>query len=511
MLKDELSYIDLLKNNKILESDEEDKFIFFSNLFKSKDRILVFKYSSNPIEFVHEAFLGKFFGNKMRQLLPTFTWTYGYTSCNLPFFNKDNQMISACNEKVRLPRKGEKENIGLITEYVEGLNIQDYLSKNISYEQFLSLLLVVFYSLKYANDRFRFVHWDLHHLNIIMRKLDKDNQYIYLPDEKKYIWVGNTLPTIIDFGFSSIEKDDKIYGYLDFIENGINPFYSKSPLNDVLKLIPNIVIMIYNKKSYGGPYSLSVEDLKIISTCEYIINTILGLPTKTNFKQVYNNFLMPTTSIFPNSPNINIEKFSPITIESLIQYLEDLAYQTDPNLILVKKPSKVLSCVGDNCLSETQILDDIFVNENDNITLTQFIRDMTLSKKEYDLFNKILLEYLDNILNDIIQVDEKLERKSDLTLIAVNELRLSDLRLEKIIEITKEMEEFEKVYLKALEIKNKFKDILSKNLENIKNPDKYIENYFKQSFNTHSIKGYSYDQDLIKNLLKRYNLYDTKK
>jgi hypothetical protein len=453
-----------------------------------------------------------FFGNKMREILPTFTWTYGYTSCDFPFFNNQEAMTTACSSKVKLPKKGKKENIGLITEYIEGQNLEKFYSnEDVTYEKILSLFLVVFYSLKYANDRFGFVHWDLHKYNILMRKLEKDNQYMYLPDEKKYIWVGNTLPTIIDFGFSSIEKDNKIYGFLKFFNFGMNPFYSKSPLNDVYKLIENIIGLTHNRRvsRFKDNLPLNEENL-ILEMCDNILNKLLGLPEKISYKYISPNF--DNFAIFPNSPDINIENFSSTTIDEIIQYVEVLTEKTNPKLIVKNKPSNVISCISNECLSEYDILDDIFVNENNNISLSQFIRGMKLSKEEYIIFNKVLKEYLDDIYDMIIYLKERFEEGTDYPLYAATVLRHCDLKLEKIINVTKDIKEFDEAYMKAIELKKELKNVLTQNLEDIRNPTpgkKYLHNKFFTYYNTNvDFQEEQLDKTLrsIEELLLNYDL-----
>ena len=375
MLSNESGFRDMIHDVKIYtDKDKENLIIFFSSLLNDGKKVIALKYEQE--ETLHEGIVGLLCGNKLREILPTFVWTYGFTKCDLPVFVQNKQkyeMVSACKDN---------QYIGLITEFVDGQSIYDYFDSKVSKKEFISILLVILYSLKYANELYQFVHWDLHYTNVILRKLDSEDHYIYLPNQNKYLWTGDKLPTIIDYGNSSFRYKNSTLANYTRADLGIRPDLTSSPMNDILKLFSSLFI-----KVKGNPelYPLFIK----------IYANLTGVINKQQVEKVM-DVLDDNFDYFPNFDQKNVvENALFVSIDEFIQFVESL----HPDLISNIKPNNVLSCSKHKCLSQDEIVDSIF-SRTEIQTVSEFLRvfnvkSVTSEQKKYiDLF-------LDTVVNDV--------------------------------------------------------------------------------------------------------------
>jgi hypothetical protein len=461
LLDDELGYIEMLNKSEVLKLvDKDHMIIFFSNFFQGKYKVLTFKFDED--EIIHEGFIGLNFINKVRKILPTYAWTYGFTSCNLPIFTKKNGkdlILTACTKKVN---QANNDYIGLITEYVKGETLKKYIfSQELDERRLVSTLLTILYSLKYANDMFSYVHWDLHTNNILMRELDTDDNYIYLPNENKYLWVGNKLATIIDYGFNSVMYNNQLFANVVRPDVGINPYITKSSLNDVLKLFSHIYD---NSLDY---YNLDKTDIKRKNVLKFfnskIYNTLLNAKDSTQLVD-FNNIILTNYATYPNqrissdlSKDITIDKFSKIDFIKLIEILESLF----PDLILTQTPKNVLSCNVGRCLSSEQILEETFSGLTSETSIKQLLPELLSDRENSKIIIEILRKYLDEIF-DITQKYENTPTYETLDLIFIfNELRVAEQKLEKILKVSKKLV-LKDIYNQAYYQRNVIKDLIMK-------------------------------------------------
>ena len=461
LLDDEFGYMEMLNQSQVLKLVNKDHMIiFFSHFFQGKNKVLTFKYDKDDI--IHEGFIGLFVVNRIREVLPTFSWTYGFTSCNLPIFTQKTGkdiIVTACNQKVK---QMNKDYIGLITEYVKGDTLTKFVkSPNINDKYLISSLLTICYSLKYASEMFLYTHWDLHTDNILMRELDIKNNYIYLPKEKKYLWVGDKIATIIDYGFNSAKVDNKIYGRLR-PDLGINPFISRSPLNDIFKLFVNLY------KNFLDYYFENKNDparKQLLKLFHSIYFQLVGAnPNDPNELAYFNDLIYyKNYAIFPNQrsssnpkDDITIVKFFKISFIQLIDYIEKLM----PDLIVTEKPNNVLSCVEHNCLSEKEIFNQTFSGLTSDSSLKLIIPDILNKKEDLEIIKEILNRYLD----EIFQSTEKYENirigyyNVD-TIYAFNDLRIAEEKIDKILKIT-ENKKFQDIQKRAVNQREIIKKII---------------------------------------------------
>jgi hypothetical protein len=467
VVKDEVSYYELMQTTKVLKKEKKSNFIiFFQNLFNGKNKIFSTKYEG--INTLHESIIGLMAANKVREVLPTFIWTYGITPCNMPLLKSNHRMVSGCTRPVNYKNKGDY--IGMITEYIEGETLGSFIkNKNLTEEYLYSIILSILYSSKYAYEMTGLIHWDLHTDNIQMRTLDYDDYYIYLPNEKKYLWVGGHLATIFDFGLSSMKMNGKTYGYFDFMEFGIHPKVNYSIQNDVLKFIVNL---------FDISDSMNDEEKTIVDKIYMYFTQLDTIEERNKFDSILNK----NYGIFPNGSLYNINSFTNITIDDLIQFVENMIPYDLSYLIESKQPSRVLSCNNGNCIPEVKIYEELFNGPTVDM-VTSDLKD--IDPRDVPNVKLILNKYLDAIFNAIPIAENKPLNESLDMIIDFNSIRLTQEKLNKIETVTNDIKGLEDVNERVQKIKDKVKYLIHKYYEvankSITNID---ETKFAETFDT---------------------------
>ncbi|MDC3333027.1 hypothetical protein OAV62_02185, partial [bacterium] len=118
----------------------------------------------------------------------------------------------------------------LSIEYIdESIPFSDFFTNDkIEFKILVSIIKQVLVAVIMAQTHNRFVHYDLHSNNIMMKKCDKDLTHVYTLHDGTIIRIPTYgwIPIIIDYGFS---RSDDIYG---------NPMYNSLNFSDVGFLYP---------------------------------------------------------------------------------------------------------------------------------------------------------------------------------------------------------------------------------------------------------------------------------
>ena len=99
----------------------------------------------------------------------------------------------------------------LMEEYVPGHKLSKHIKSdqlNTSSKVIYSAIKQVMAAIAIAQKRTHFTHYDLHSDNIILKKCDRDNVFLYVLDEETQILIPSMgyIPVIIDYGFSYIDS-----------------------------------------------------------------------------------------------------------------------------------------------------------------------------------------------------------------------------------------------------------------------------------------------------------------
>lgn len=400
----------------LYQEKQYHQYLMFSKLLGTDESMIVFKNDYN-YDILHEGLVGLYVINKMRRILPTYVWTYGFTSCNLPIYKKDKMVLTACNKETKfreieigddIKNIENKEYIGLITERINGIGLREYI-QNRKYrdDAIYRIILIVIISLKYAYENFKFVHWDLHIGNIMMRKSDKryiktgGNTYIKIPEGED----GDYIPTIFDFGLSSFEIDKKVYGN-----------YSQQ----------NIAIIPENGTSYTDVvkflYSMRFH-FEMNSNVKNVIDEILRLIFNEPREVI--NILNANYYVMPNMERLKGYRFTDFIKDT---YKIMMKYTKGMNLFLngddIDK-NDIISCEYNMCESIKKIEADIFNREYINS-----IYDLSLLNKDRFDINKVI-EYINEYIKIIpdINIDTELE-----DIVSGEQLIMRTIEIKNIIE-----------------------------------------------------------------------------
>lgn len=247
-------------------------------LFKSKTtRIILYQVgaeylvgkktidSMKKIEFIHEAFIGKFVLNNLLKWCPNFVFTIGY---------RDEQTIRYMYSDYNIPFEtfnllNIKETT-VLQEYIQGPTLQKFL-KTCTLKSYIEILLSLSCALIIAQTNYGFVHHDLKPWNIIVTILPEPIVIEYL------LRVGTTykiktkyIPVIIDYGKSRVVYNNVSYGIIE-------PFNMNKYIDLCMLLISTLNELLLNQKE-----NIDINDLIYISNF-LSLNKILDFQTLKNF------------------------------------------------------------------------------------------------------------------------------------------------------------------------------------------------------------------------------------
>jgi hypothetical protein len=186
----------LFLSDKDDKDDKDDKEKKYDTLHESKDTKIL-KYNNFVIkkinddenrkkQLVNEVFCGLTLINDLIKEIPNFRYTY--------FINKEQNST--------------------VSEYVEGVTLQQYINDGCSFSELIKVLLMVNLSLCVAQERFGFVHYDLYPWNIIIKKVEK-RSISYRLKHNIFKVETDIIPVIIDYGRSHVIQDNVHYGTIE--------------------------------------------------------------------------------------------------------------------------------------------------------------------------------------------------------------------------------------------------------------------------------------------------------
>lgn len=268
--------------------------------------------------FHNEYFISVYGLNFLRDIIPTFNFTY---SCH------------------------KKDNIFTIKqEYTEGILLRDFIQQ-CSNEDFLSILFQIITSLEFSQRHLLFTHYDLNEENILVEKVEKPFR---IPIGKKNYIFSNFKIKIIDFGFSTITRNTNEIlsnSYLHtFYKKGYFPFFT--PGTDQFRILSCILSIISH-----------IEDKK--QSILYILNHFFKINTEK-----YLTFLPYFKSHFYNCSVFPFIYKNPL---QLLSFLEDKKDEILNILSLTSLPLEIRGLVLDATqLSHQKDFKEIFSIEKIN-------------------------------------------------------------------------------------------------------------------------------------------------
>ena len=206
-------------NESHSENDQESYSENDQESYSENSDKVVFKFS-RYINYlpVHEYIITKSLG-EIYNYCPFFCRTYSLDNITIDshFRDKPNPFI--------IESKYPIDNIVHWMEYVEGKKLSHYIrSPNINDEIIFSIIKQVLLAILIAQKKKRFVHYDLHSNNIIIRKIDPNIVFLFVIDENTQFIVPSYgyCPIIIDYGYSYCKdlEDKTFWNTLAFTDVG---------------------------------------------------------------------------------------------------------------------------------------------------------------------------------------------------------------------------------------------------------------------------------------------------
>ena len=171
---------------------------------KGTDHLIVFKVSQyiNYLAQHEGVVMGSL--DKIRDFCPHFCGGLGVIKCSI---NPKNRKYGNPFEKT--PDNVEKD--VLLSEYLDNKATKLYShirSDNTPDSVIYSSIKQTLMAVSMAQRKCKFTHYDLHSLNIMLRKCDKDLVFLYVIDKENQFLIPTRgfYPTIIDFGFSYVDE-----------------------------------------------------------------------------------------------------------------------------------------------------------------------------------------------------------------------------------------------------------------------------------------------------------------
>ena len=167
-------------------------------------------------ENIHETYIGLKCINSLSMVCPNFSYIFGT-------YQKDGTQ-------------------NVIVEHIDGSTLGDYiLSREFNFRTFLSILLQISAALCVAQQKCSFVHYDLAPWNVMLKKLEKEEQLDYVLNLKQILrFKTDLIPVIIDFGKSHVICDDTHFGFTQM--------YKTSRIQDILTILSNCLHEILSVK-----------------------------------------------------------------------------------------------------------------------------------------------------------------------------------------------------------------------------------------------------------------------
>ena len=266
------------------------------------------KYSKAVIpkshNMMHELIIG-FILNTIRNLTPNFMYVWSGFSCNIPLqgaqivgavgavgvggsvrYNHDFNTLCENNNPNNLEAIVLAEVISTFGTFNDVLFEPLGSPKHISWTKIVQIIFLVIASLSVAQEKYNFVHGDLHGGNILIKKLLTPVNIKIKLGAHDYTINTEYIPIIIDYGLSRAEYNGILITPLRHAWNGANVYHPIAPENDqfrgdymplydVARLLQNIII---NKGAQG----LKLDNVLVqglgIPTISGLNNTYVGDP-----------------------------------------------------------------------------------------------------------------------------------------------------------------------------------------------------------------------------------------
>ena len=336
--------------------------------------LIVMKCPQNPEksnELIHEVAVGSVL-NKLRSLVPNFSYVYDVFSCSSPLIDpKNKEVLLWCttdrnavayaiyeniNDSLPLIEWSSPYKLGTKASGLKTLQPSSDLNK-LKANEFLLYYLQILFALNIGNIECDFTHYDLHNENVLVRNYDENPFYIEYPYQKSklYLLTPGGIATIIDYGMSHVKIKGKDVGIID--NNG---FFSTL---DTYANQSNIITDAYKLLGFSMFEALKSNNNFLFRILTRILSVFYQNPNSSKFveltlkesqiiildqREFY--YYLPMTTEFN------------ISLSELIDHINVVYREEFPEFadlfILFEKPGNTFGCNG-SCPSKDRTVKEI--------------------------------------------------------------------------------------------------------------------------------------------------------
>ena len=304
-----------IRNFKTLAAGAYGQVFLVSIAGNEKESIRVIVKTSKDIEhddLRHELIISFLALNNLRMYIPNFSFAYGGFKCNPPVVNDEKQVLEFCTAD------GSNVITYALQENIPGDTIAKAMP-NLTGGQFVNYYLQILFSLNLANQKYNYLHADLHSNNCILRDpFDGEGFNLSYPTSDGNIYlVSDKIATIIDYGMSGINYKGRFLGSYGLSEfKGSRPY----PLFDSFKFL---MFCMLEARDNGNTAVLDVGNVIARFFSNDRLDTLIDLHTMDpptfyelpEFKDLVNLGLEPLikyiytnidcSNVLSNTPNPN--------------------------------------------------------------------------------------------------------------------------------------------------------------------------------------------------------------
>jgi hypothetical protein len=237
---------------------------------KEIDNLLVLKApkpGTSSSELLHELIVAKLGTNKLRHLIPNFAQVFNSFRCSAPVIEEDRTVSSFCTND-----KSNEVNYVIYENVLDSISFSKFCSDQSKCDEhtFMMYYIQILLALGVAREKCGFTHYDLHGDNVLMREYMMDSKEFALKyeisKEEYNIKSYGYIPTIIDYGRSTIITNDGAFGFFDTSFVNYGTIANKSNIMyDAFKLL---CFSMRDMLSYNGTNYYMDENDNFLETKE---------------------------------------------------------------------------------------------------------------------------------------------------------------------------------------------------------------------------------------------------
>lgn len=208
--------------------------------------LFIVKARKDGKPITHEAVIGFYVANPMRNIVPNFAYVYGLAYCSPPKID-GKEIITWCSSQSTVGTY-------LVMENISGARSLEVTIHDVPVGEVRKIYLQIFSALSVAYELHGYTHYDLHAQNVLVKELSTEVAipiYVAVKQLRGYV-ITKYVPVIIDYGYSRAKIGPFALGVLGLETFGVthkDPF----PMYDIYLLICHSAQGLYSSGKDNTP------------------------------------------------------------------------------------------------------------------------------------------------------------------------------------------------------------------------------------------------------------------